>query len=189
MQGLHKVGRKGQRGQGHGKDKGILYSSSQCSAILHCKLKAKVKPHAKAIVDPNSKYMVASVKLDANDGWESTITTILLNNNNIGRPVMVMSPVVDSSLETLMTCIGDYEINSYVYETIIEKKKCIHTNIRPKYELVCLYSAFSLMQLMLSLVHTQNINQGRNGPLLHMQSIFIFQQQSHWKISSIWDNS
>ena len=34
---------------------------------------------------------------------------------------------VDSALETLITCVGHYEIKPPLYENFTEKNKCIHT--------------------------------------------------------------
>ena len=37
-------------------------------------------------------------------------------------------PGVDSSLETLMTCMGHYEVRAPIYGEFIMKNKCICTN-------------------------------------------------------------
>ena len=38
----------------------------------------------------------------------------------------------DSSLETLMRCMGHYGIKFPIYEKFVEKNKCIHTNNMPQ---------------------------------------------------------
>ena len=46
---------------------------------------------------------------------------------------------VDSSLETLMMCVGQYETKLLTYVKLIEGKKCIHINKMLENRLVYLY--------------------------------------------------
>ena len=76
-------------------------------------------------------------------------------------------------------CKGHYEIKSHVYNLFKEDKKCTRSNDRLEKGLMYLYEAFQVDVINTSIVHT-NISHDIDRPLLHIQSTFIIQRESHW---------
>ena len=57
---------------------------------------------------------------------------------NLALVDLKVSPGVDSSLETLMTYVSDYEIKTHVHENLTKETKCICIDSRLENGLVCL---------------------------------------------------
>ena len=76
-----------------------------------------------------------------------------------------------------MVCVGPYENQSPIYETFIEKNKCIHTNNILENGLMYLY-CFSNLVLEMPPLHIHKINHELNRPLSHIKFTFSFQYQS-----------